>query len=142
MIMTFSQGMALLRVASDEYHYDLPLEAVAHVWRGSILRSPMLREIYDAFSLEPRLPNLLSDSQFAHQSWSRHDDLRAVVRLANELGIPAPALTASLTYYDANRQICAQAAPRCEQPDTSIGLPHAKRERDGLPANSLVSHSS
>ena len=142
MIVTFAQGLALLRVASDEYQYDLPLEAVAHVWRGSILRSPMLREIYDAYCLQPRLQNLLSDSQFAHQSWSRHDDLRAVVRLAKELGIPAPALTASLTYYDTNRQISAQTSSRCEQPDASIGLRHAERERDGLPADSLISHSS
>ena len=110
MITTFAQGMALLRVASDEYEYDLALETVAHIWRDSILRSPMLQEIYDAFCLQPYLPNLLSDSQFADEARSRYDDLRAVVRLANDLGIPAPALTASLRYY-ANQQISGQAAP-------------------------------
>ena len=88
MIVTFAQSLALLRVASEEYQYGLPLSAVARVWRGSMLCSPMLEEVYEAFHLQPHLPNLLSDSQFAHQVWSRHKDLRAVVRLANDLGIP------------------------------------------------------
>ena len=120
MITTFAQGMALLRVASDEYGYDLALQVVAHVWRGSILRSSMLEEIDDAFYLQPQLPNLLSDSQFAHQVWSRHRDLQAVVRLANELGIPAPALTASLAYYDSYRQISAEGTSGCERSAISI----------------------
>ncbi|HTG15407.1 MAG TPA: hypothetical protein VK747_09095, partial [Blastocatellia bacterium] len=98
MIATFAQGMALLRVASEVYAYDLALDDVARIWRGGAIRSQMLQEIYEAFYVQPHLPNLLSDWQFAHQLQSRHDDLRAVVRLAVEEAIPVPAINASLAY--------------------------------------------
>jgi len=78
---------------------------VARIWRGSIIRSRMLQDICDTFSGRPYLTNLLSDSQFAHSLGARRDDLRDVVRLSVEQGIPAPALTASLVYYDAHRKL-------------------------------------
>jgi 6-phosphogluconate dehydrogenase len=105
MILTFAQGLDLLRVASGVYKYDLALGNVARIWRGSIIRSPLLQDICDTFSVQPRLPNLLSDSRFAHCLSARRDDLRDVVRLSVEQGIPAPALTASLVYYDAHRKL-------------------------------------
>ena len=142
MIVTFAQGMALLRTASDEYEYDLPLQTVASVWRGSILRSPLLEEVYDAFCLRPLLPNLLSDSQLCRQVWSRHRDLRAVTRLAGELGIPVPALTASLTYSEAHRQIGALDTAASELSALSIEQPRENQERDGLLRKRLVGHSS
>jgi 6-phosphogluconate dehydrogenase len=98
MIVTFAQGMALLRVASEVYAYDLALEDVARIWRGGAIRSQMMQEIYEAFYVQPHLPNLLSDWQFAHQLQSRQEDLRAVVRLALDEAIPVPALNASLAY--------------------------------------------
>ena len=124
MIVTLAQGMALLRTASDEYEYDLPLQRVARVWRGSVLRSPLLEEIYDAFHLQPLMPNLLSDSQLGRQLWSRHRELRAVVRLASELGIPAPALSTSLTYYEGYRQIAALDTG----PELSIERVHRRKK--------------
>jgi 6-phosphogluconate dehydrogenase len=107
MIVTFAQGMALLRVASEVYAYDLALEDVARIWRGGAIRSQMLQEIYEAFYVQPHLPNLLSDWQFAHQLQSRHEDLRAVVRLALDEAIPVPALNASLA-YDAHASVLLQ----------------------------------
>ena len=117
MILTFSQGMALLKVASEVYGYDLALDEVARIWRGSIIRSPMLQEVYDAFYVQPHLENLLADSQFAHQARMRREDLRAVVRLAGELGMPAPAFTASLTYYDVHREQSVDVSRRVETLD-------------------------
>ncbi len=105
MILIFAQGLDLLRVASGVYKYDLALGNVARIWRGSIIRSPLLQNICDTFSVQPHLPNLLSDSRFAHCLGARRDDLRDVVRLSIEQGIPAPALTASLVYYDAHRKL-------------------------------------
>jgi 6-phosphogluconate dehydrogenase len=139
MIVTLAQGMALLRTASDEYEYDIPLQAVARVWRGSVLRSPLLEEIYDAFYLRPLLPNLLSDSQLGRQLWSRHRELKAVVRLAIELGIPAPALSASLTYYEGYQQIGALDTPGAE---LSIERLHESPEKDELLRERLVDRSS
>ena len=107
MVVTFAQGLALLRVASEVYKYDLALDNVVRIWRGgSILRSPMLQDIYEALYEQPDLPNLLSDWQFAHQVATRREDLQAVVLLAIEQDIPAPALTASLA-YDAHRELRA-----------------------------------
>lgn len=130
MILTFSQGLALLRAASEVYNYGLALDEVARIWRGSIIRSPMLQDVYDAFYVQPHLGNLLADSQFAHQVRMRREDLRAVVRLAVELGLPAPAFTTSLTYYDAHREHSTDVAQSLV---TSGDLPvgHEKRMRHG-----------
>lgn len=104
MILTFAQGLALLRVASDVYKYDLALEDVARIWRGSMVRSSLLQDVCDAFYVRPHLRTLLSDPQFAHCLQARREDLSDVVRLSVEHGIPAPALTASLIFYDAHRR--------------------------------------
>src|SRR5262245_31248500 len=81
LVMCFDQGVALLRAGSNAYKYDLAIDEVARVWRGSIIRCAMLNEVYDAFYLQPQMPSLLSDSQFAHIAMTRRDDLRATVRL-------------------------------------------------------------
>ena len=104
MILAFAQGLSLLRVASDVYNYDLALEDVARIWRGSIIRSPLLQDLCDVFYVQPHLRTLLSDPQFAHCLQARREDLRDVVRLSVEHDLPAPALTTSLVYYDAHRR--------------------------------------
>ena len=104
MIGTFAQGLALLKAASDTYKFDLSVETVARIWRGSVLRSPVLQHICDALHVQPHLLTPMLDSQFEHQMSSRVRDLVAVLRLAAGLGIPTPALTASLAYYRSNRR--------------------------------------
>jgi 6-phosphogluconate dehydrogenase len=104
MILAFAQGLALLRVASDVYKYDLVLEDVARIWRGSMIRSSLLQDVCDAFYVRPHMRTLLSDPQFAHCLQIRRGDLSDVVRLSIEHSIHAPALTASLVYYDAHRE--------------------------------------
>lgn len=104
MIGTFAQGLALLKAASDTYRFDLSVETVARIWRGSVLRSPVLQHVCDALHVQPHLLNSMLDSQFEHQMSSRVSDLLAVLRLAAGLGIPTPALTASLAYYGSNRR--------------------------------------
>jgi 6-phosphogluconate dehydrogenase len=104
MILTYAQGMALLRRASDEYAYHLDLEAVARIWRGGcIIRAALLEDIRTAFSTDPELPNVLLDPHLGHEAQTRQGDLRSVVRTALDLGLPAPAMMASLAFYDAYR---------------------------------------
>jgi 6-phosphogluconate dehydrogenase len=104
MIITFAQGMALLRGASQGYRYNLRLEDVARIWRGGcIIRAALLDEIVAAFHAQPDLPNLLGDPHLAREVLARQEDLRTVVRTAAERGIPAPGLMASLAYFDAYR---------------------------------------
>lgn len=104
MILTYSQGMALLGRASNAYGYHLDLEAVARIWRGGcIIRAALLEDIRAAFRSDPELPNLLLDSRVAREVQSRQADLRSVIRAAADWGLPVPGLMASLAYFDAYR---------------------------------------
>jgi 6-phosphogluconate dehydrogenase len=104
MIVTYAQGMDQLQVASQEYDYDLDLEAVARIWRGGcIIRAALLEKIRAAYKGQPDLPNLLVDPQIGELVETRQQDLRYVASAAAQSGIPAPALMVSLGYFDAYR---------------------------------------
>lgn len=104
MLLTYAQGFSLLRAASRIYGYQLDLKEVARIWRGGcIIRSQLLEQIGVAFHQNPGLANLVGDPVLAQETKSRDSALRAVVRAALELGIPAPALMASLAYLDSLR---------------------------------------
>lgn len=108
-IITYTQGMAQLRVASREYKYDLDLSAVARIWRGGcIIRSALLEPIRAAYSREPDLLNLLLDESLGNAVAERVNDLRTMVQIATGLGIPAPGFAAALGYFDA---LCAEHLP-------------------------------
>jgi 6-phosphogluconate dehydrogenase len=104
MIVTYAQGMVQLRIASQANGYDLDLEAVARIWRGGcIIRAALLEKMRAAYKARPDLPNLLVDPDLGQAVSSRQEDLRAVVRVAAELGIPVPGLMVSLAYFDGYR---------------------------------------
>jgi 6-phosphogluconate dehydrogenase len=104
MIATYAQGLALLRKASVTYNYDLDLEAVARIWRGGcIIRAALLEDIRAAYKTKATLPNLLLDPHLGKEFMSREADLREVVQMAVVLGLPAPGLMATLSYFDAYR---------------------------------------
>ena len=104
MILTYAQGMALLHCASGEYQYGLNLEDVARIWRGGcIIRAALLEEIRAAFHASPKLSNLLMDEHLGQAVLARLGDLRAVVGLAAQHGVPAPCLMASLAYFEGYR---------------------------------------
>jgi 6-phosphogluconate dehydrogenase len=104
MLITFSQGMALLYRASNAYDYHLDLEAVARIWRGGcIIRAVLLEDIRTVFKTDPGLPNLLLGSHMERLVQDRQADLRNVIRAAVDLGLPVPGLMASLAYLDAYR---------------------------------------
>ncbi len=101
MIITFAQGMAQLRIASDRYDYGLDLEAVARIWRGGcIIRAALLENIRKAYQRQPALSNLLLDPELGKLVRDRLADLKSVVTSAIELAIPVPALMVSLTYFE------------------------------------------
>ncbi|HEX6293446.1 MAG TPA: NADP-dependent phosphogluconate dehydrogenase [Herpetosiphonaceae bacterium] len=103
-ICAYAQGMALLRAASAEYSYQLDLAAVAALWRaGCIIRARFLDDVTRAFRAAPDLPNLLLDEQFAAAIQERDAPWREALRTATELGIPTPALSSALAYYDSYR---------------------------------------
>ena len=104
MIITYAQGMALLAVASVTHKYHLDLEAVARIWRGGcIIRAALLNDIRAAFRANPGLPNLLLAPNLSEKVKAHQENLRKMVCIASELGIPTPGLMASLAYLDSYR---------------------------------------
>jgi 6-phosphogluconate dehydrogenase len=104
MILTFTQGMALLGAASTAYGYGLRLETVARIWSGGcIIRADLLDRIRAALAQSSVPANLLMDPDLGGEVSRRRDDLRTTVCEAAEMGIPAPALMASLGYFDSFR---------------------------------------
>ena len=103
-ISAYAQGMALLRMASEEYEYKLNLGEVAAIWRaGCIIRARFLNRITEAFVRRPDLPNLLLDEHLGQAVADRLPAWRHVVQTAVGLGIPVPAISGSLAYYDSYR---------------------------------------
>jgi 6-phosphogluconate dehydrogenase len=103
MIITFAQGMAQLGAASAAYGYGLRLETVARIWSGGCIRAELLRRIRAALDVPSALANLLMDPGLGGEVRKRRDDLQRVACEAAGLGIPAPALMASLGYLDGFR---------------------------------------
>jgi 6-phosphogluconate dehydrogenase len=103
-ITSYAQGMGLLKLASKEYEYQLKLDEIAKIWRaGCIIRASLLSEIMAAYQREPDLENLMLDVYFRQAIQTRQEDLRLVVKTSIDMGIPTPALSGSLAYYDAYR---------------------------------------
>jgi len=103
-ICSYAQGFQLLRAASRKYGWRLDLGGIALLWReGCIIRAGFLGKIKEAFEGDPELPNLLLAPYFKKVAADAQGAWRNVVKTAVDLGIPVPALGASLGYYDAYR---------------------------------------
>ncbi len=103
-ITSYAQGMGLLRMASDEYQYDLQLGSIASLWRaGCIIRAQFLDEIMAAYERDAHLVNLMLDDHFRGVLSNSQADWRMVLQTAIGMGIPVLAMAASLGYYDAYR---------------------------------------
>jgi 6-phosphogluconate dehydrogenase len=103
-ICSYAQGMALLKKASAEYGYHLDLAEMARIWRaGCIIRAQLLDDITNAYRRNAQLSNLLVDDEFKHAVQSRQAAWRFALKTAIELGVPMPAMGASLAYFDAYR---------------------------------------
>jgi len=103
-VVSYAQGFELLRSASGTYGWDLRFGRIAQLWRGGcIIRSSFLNDIAAAFEQDPDLSNLLLDSRFSEVLNESHEDWRSVCASAITAGIPVPAMTAALSYYDSYR---------------------------------------
>ncbi|MDX2231547.1 MAG: NADP-dependent phosphogluconate dehydrogenase [Leptolyngbyaceae cyanobacterium bins.349] len=102
---SYAQGMALLRRASEIYEFNLDLGECARIWKGGcIIRAGFLNKIKKAFDENPSLPNLLLAPEFKQSILDRQTAWREVVALAAKVGIPVPAFSASLDYFDSYRR--------------------------------------
>ena len=103
-IVSYAQGFNLLRNAAAEYKWDLNYGEIAMIWRGGcIIRSAFLNKIYEAFKREPGLANLILDSYFSQILRENNESWRRIVSGAVRDGIPVPAMSAALSWFDSYR---------------------------------------
>jgi len=103
-IVSYAQGYQLMRAAAKEHNWNLNYGGIALMWRGGcIIRSAFLGKIKKAFDKNPKLDNLLLDPFFKRAVQKAQASWRRVVNMAVKLGIPMPAISCALAYYDGYR---------------------------------------
>ncbi len=103
-VISYAQGFSLLRAASSAYDYHLNYGEIARIWRGGcIIRAKFLNDITAAYRENPDLPNLLLAPFFRDGVVQRQDAWRRVVAEAITMGIPTPAMSSALAYFDGYR---------------------------------------
>src|SRR3954469_6230470 len=104
-ICSYAQGMAMLNIADKAFGYGMKLDEIARIWKaGCIIRAVFLNSIMQAFKEQPHLENLLLDKRFRDAINTKQDAWRRVIAVAIPNGIPTPAFSASLAYYDSYRR--------------------------------------
>lgn len=103
-IVSYAQGFMLMRAASEEFNWNLDYGSIAKMWReGCIIRSVFLDDIDNAYRTNPDLSNLLMDDYFSEKLQTNQSGWRKTVALAVEHGVPMPATSAGLAFYDGYR---------------------------------------
>ncbi len=103
-IISYAQGFMLLQEAAKEFKWDLNYGAIALMWRGGcIIRSQFLGKIKEAFDKNAKLSNLLLDDYFKNIIMNYQESWRKVIIKAVELGIPMPAFSTALAFFDGYR---------------------------------------
>jgi 6-phosphogluconate dehydrogenase len=103
-ICSYAQGLSVIRKGSDEHNWNVSLSEMARIWKGGcIIRARFLNSIMDAYNRRPDLPNLLLDDEFNGWIQSAQANWRLAVKTAVGLGVPVPAMSASLAYFDSYR---------------------------------------
>ena len=103
-IVSYAQGFAQMKAASQEYGWTLNYGEIAKIFRaGCIIRAKFLQKITDAYSKNPDLDNLMLDDYFLNILGSNQAAVRRVVTLAIQAGIPVPTFSSALAYYDSYR---------------------------------------
>lgn len=103
-IVSYAQGFVLMRAAAEEYNWKLNYGGIALMWRGGcIIRSAFLNKIKEAFDNNPSIANLLLDPFFRESIEKAQQGWRNVVTQAAVHGIPVPAISSALSYFDGYR---------------------------------------
>jgi 6-phosphogluconate dehydrogenase len=104
-IMSYTQGYMLMQAAAAEYGWNLNLGGIALMWRGGcIIRSIFLGKIKEAFDKNAKLTNLLLDDYFRAEVEAAQPGWRRVIAKAVEMGVPVPAMSSALAFYDGYRR--------------------------------------
>src|SRR5262249_12982806 len=103
-ICSYAQGMALIRAGSEKFKWNINLAEMARIWKGGcIIRARLLDTIMRAYKATPDIRNLLLASDFEAMLFEAQPNWRKVIGTGAALGIPTPAFSASLAYFDSYR---------------------------------------
>ena len=103
-IVSYAQGYTLLNEAANQFNWNLNYGGIALMWRGGcIIRSAFLNKIKDAYDNNPEIKNLLLDPFFKDKINNCQEGWRRIASIAMSHGVPIPAMTSSLSYYDGYR---------------------------------------
>jgi 6-phosphogluconate dehydrogenase len=104
-VVAYAQGFAQMATAASEYGWQLDLGALATIWRGGcIIRARFLNRIKEVHDSDPELKNLLLAPYFRDALAEAQDSWRRVVKMALDIGVPVPAFSSALAYYDGYRR--------------------------------------
>ena len=132
-VVAYSQGFDQIAAASAENGWDIDRGAMARIWRGGcIIRARFLKRITEAYERDPQLPLLLADPYFTEAVAGGLASWRRVVAGAASNGVPAPAFSSSLAYYDGVRAQRLPAALVQAQRDLFGAHTYRRVDRDGL----------
>jgi len=131
-IVSYAQGLGIIRAASDKMEWNVDLALCARMWRGGcIIRAGLLKGIQDAVARNSELANLMVDPGFAADLNSRHMAWRRIVSLGIASGIALPSMSASLNYYDQYRRGSLPANLVQAQRDFFGGHTYQRDDREG-----------
>lgn len=103
-IMSYAQGFSQMKMASEEYDWNLQYGEIAKIWRaGCIIRARFLQNITNAYNRDANLANLLLDDYFNDISKKYQQSVRDIVSLSVQAGVPIPAFSSAISYYDSYR---------------------------------------
>ena len=103
-ICSYAQGFQLIQAASKEYNWNIKIGNIAMIWRGGcIIQAQFLDRIIDAFENNPNIQNILLDTYCKSVMESYQNAWREVVTQAIKSGVPVPAFSSALSYYDSYR---------------------------------------
>lgn len=132
-IVSYAQGFAQLKAASDEYNWNLNYGEIARIFRaGCIIRAQFLQKITDAYNENGQIANLLLAPYFKKTVDDYQQALRDVVVHAVQLGIPVPTLSAAITYYDSYRAAVLPANLIQAQRDYFGAHTYKRTDKDGV----------
>ena len=132
-VVAYSQGFDQIAAASAEYDWNIDRGAMARIWRGGcIIRARFLNRITEAYERDPELPLLLADDYFTAALSSSLAAWRRVVSGAAQNGIPTPAFSSSLAYYDGIRAERLPAALIQAQRDFFGAHTYHRTDMDGI----------
>ncbi|KHK98497.1 6-phosphogluconate dehydrogenase [Microbacterium mangrovi] len=131
-IVAYSQGFGEIRAGAAQYGWNIDLGAVSRIWRGGcIIRAQFLNRIADAYAQTPDLTVLLTAPYFVEALQRAQDAWRRIVQNAAATGIPAPAFSSSLAYYDGLRADRLPAALIQGQRDFFGAHTYRRIDKDG-----------